>query len=46
MSTPPADRSGPQVFLVLLALVAFLALVGGVSHLDDPDPEYRTKVWR
>jgi hypothetical protein len=34
MSSPYADRSGPQVFLVLLALVAFVALVGGVSHLE------------
>jgi len=33
----PADRSGPQIFLVLLALAAFLALVGGVSHLDDAE---------
>jgi hypothetical protein len=32
----PHDRSGPQIFLVVLALVAFLALVGGVSHLDEP----------
>jgi hypothetical protein len=37
MSSSPADRSGPQVFLVLLALVGFIALVGGVSHLDDAD---------
>ena len=31
----PRDRYGPQIFLVLLALVGFVALVGGVSHLDD-----------
>jgi len=36
MSAPPADRSGPQIFLVLLALVGFVALVGGVAHLDPP----------
>ncbi|MGY2875537.1 hypothetical protein ACVW00_002727 [Marmoricola sp. URHA0025 HA25] len=35
MSVPNGDRQGPQIFLVLLALVGFLALVGGVSHLDD-----------
>ena len=34
MSPPNLDRSGPQLFLVLLALAGFLALVGGVSHLD------------
>src|SRR5215207_9181336 len=33
----PNDRQGPQIFLVLLALVGFLALVGGVSHLDERD---------
>jgi hypothetical protein len=32
----PKDRYGPQIFLVLLALVGFVALVGGVSHLDGP----------
>jgi len=32
----PSDRSGPQIFLVVLALVGFVALVGGVSHLDEP----------
>ena len=36
----PAPRDhrydGPQIFLVLLALVGFVALVGGVSHLDAP----------
>ncbi|HET6167797.1 MAG TPA: hypothetical protein VFE07_13285 [Marmoricola sp.] len=37
MSSPSADRSGPQVCLILLALVGFIALVGGVSHLDDTD---------
>ena len=39
MSAPhdrPSDRYGPQIFLVLLALVGFVALVGGVSHLDEP----------
>lgn len=30
------DRYGPQLFLVLLALAGFVALVGGISHLDDP----------
>jgi hypothetical protein len=30
----PADRHGPQIFLVVLALVGFIALVGGVSHLE------------
>lgn len=34
MSSPHGDRSGPQIFLVLLALVAFVALVGGVSRLE------------
>jgi len=38
MSSPNPDRYGPQIFLVLLALVGFLALVGGVSHLDDGPP--------
>ena len=33
----PDDRSGPQIFLILLALVGFVALVGGVSHLDEPN---------
>lgn len=37
MSSPPAERLGPQVFLILLALVGFIALVGGVSHLE-PEP--------
>jgi hypothetical protein len=32
----PKDRYGPQIFLVLLALAGFLALVGGVSHIDPP----------
>jgi hypothetical protein len=36
MSSPPGDRSGPQIFLVLLALAGFIALVGGVSHIDEP----------
>jgi hypothetical protein len=36
MSAPHDDRSGPQIFLVLLALLAFVALVGGVSHLEPP----------
>jgi hypothetical protein len=39
MSSPSPDRYGPQIFLVLLALVGFLALVGGVSHLDDGPPQ-------
>jgi hypothetical protein len=34
MSSSPSDRSGPQLFLVLLALVGFVALVGGVAHLE------------
>ena len=34
MSSPHADRSGPQIFLILLALAGFIALVGGVSHLE------------
>jgi len=34
MSSPPAERSGPQIFLILLALAGFVALVGGVSHLE------------
>jgi hypothetical protein len=38
MSSPNPERYGPQIFLVLLALVGFLALVGGVSHLDDHNP--------
>jgi len=41
MAAPSADRSGPQIFLVLLTLVGFIALVGGVSHLEprtDPAP--------
>jgi hypothetical protein len=33
----PKDRYGPQIFLVLLALVGFVALVGGVSHLGGSD---------
>jgi hypothetical protein len=37
MSSPNQDRSGPQIFLVVLALAGFLGLVGGVSHLDRPD---------
>lgn len=37
MSTPPTDRSGPQIFLVLLVLAGFIALVGGVSGIDAPD---------
>lgn len=37
MPSPNTDRSGPQIFLVLLALAGFIALVGGVSHLDDTD---------
>ena len=37
MPTPDRDRYGPQIFLVLLALVGFVALVGGVSRLDRPD---------
>jgi hypothetical protein len=41
MSSPDHDRSGPQIFLVLLALVGFIALVGGVSHLDDEDRQQR-----
>jgi hypothetical protein len=44
MSSPNRDRYGPQIFLVLLALVGFIALVGGVSHLDtarDPRPAPR-----
>jgi hypothetical protein len=41
MSTPTQDRSGPQIFLVLLALVGFIALVGGVSHLDDGGGQQR-----
>ncbi len=32
----PRDHSGPQIFLVVLALIGFVALVGGVSHLDEP----------
>ena len=36
MSASSRDRSGPQIFLVVLALVGFVALVGGVSHLDEP----------
>ena len=36
--SPPKDRYGPQIFLVLLALVGFVALVGGVSRLDDTGP--------
>jgi len=46
MSSPPADRSGPQIFLILLALVGFVALVGGVSDLDqgaDPGPTPRLR---
>jgi len=41
MPAPSEDRSGPQIFLVLLTLVGFIALVGGVSHLEprtDPAP--------
>jgi hypothetical protein len=34
--TSPHDRSGPQIFLVVLALVGFVALVGAVSHIDGP----------
>jgi hypothetical protein len=34
MSSPNDDHYGPQIFLVLLTLVAFIALVGGVSHLE------------
>jgi hypothetical protein len=34
MSSPPADRHGPHLFLVLLALAAFVALVGGTAHLE------------
>lgn len=34
MSSPRPDRSGPQIFLVLLALVGFVALVGGVARLE------------
>lgn len=46
MSSPPAERLGPQIFLILLALVGFIALVGGVSHLeptsgDRPAPTER-----
>jgi hypothetical protein len=37
MSPSPAERSGPQVFLILLALAGFIALVGGVSHLEPAD---------
>jgi hypothetical protein len=37
MPEPRPDRSGPQIFLVLLALAGFIALVGGVSHLDGLD---------
>lgn len=33
MPAPP-DRYVPQIFLVVLALVGFVALVGGVSHLE------------
>jgi hypothetical protein len=36
MPTPDHDRYGPQIFLVLLALAGFIALVGGVSRLDPP----------
>ena len=41
MSSPNDDRFGPQIFLVLLALVGFIALVGGVSHLDDEHRQQR-----
>jgi hypothetical protein len=34
MPPPPADRHGPHVFLVMLALAGFVALVGGVAHLE------------
>jgi hypothetical protein len=37
MSSPNHDRCGPQIFLVVLALVSFIALVGSVSHLDPSD---------
>jgi hypothetical protein len=40
MSSPRDDRYGPQIFLIVLALVGFVALVGGVSHLE-PAPAPR-----
>jgi hypothetical protein len=36
MSSPRVDRHGPQIFLIILALVGFVALVGGVAHIDWP----------
>jgi len=42
MSSPNGDRYGPQIFLVLLALVGFVALVGGVSHLEPARAADRT----
>ena len=41
MSSPPEDRLGPQIFLIVLAIVGFVALVGGVAHLDEPQRQPR-----
>lgn len=41
MSAPPEARSGPQLFLTVLALVGFLALVGGVANLEPTEEHPR-----